>query len=332
MKLENNFIKTLEKFSGVSVLVIGDIMLDRYWWGSVERISPEAPVPVVRVNKTSLAAGGAANVAANIAGLGAKVYLVAAVGEDAEAAQLPDILSLAGVSSEHLVKIKGRPTTLKTRVIAHNQHVVRIDQEVTENLTPQDEENVWNQIEKVIEKVEVIILSDYAKGFLSDNLIMRLITLADSDGKILMIDPKGKDYSKYRGATVITPNKKEAAEAAGLDEKSHQIVEKAGEKLLADLNLKSLLITQGEDGMTLFEAGKSPTHFGSLARHVYDVTGAGDTVIAALAVAAGAGADLRTAAKIANTAAGFVVEEVGTSIIKKEQLENHFKNSERKIS
>lgn len=332
MKPENEYLKILEKFSEVSVLVIGDIMLDRYWWGNVERISPEAPVPVVHINKTSLAAGGAANVAANIVGLGAKVHLIAAIGEDLEAAQLPEILEQTGLSAEYLVKIRGRPTTLKTRVIAHNQHVVRIDHEVVENLNAEDEEKVWENISKVFETVDVILLSDYAKGFLSVNLISRLITLASNNGKLIMIDPKGKDYSKYKGASIITPNKKEAAEASGLEEKDSRVTEKAGAKLLGELNLKSLLITQGEDGMTLFETGKSPTHFGSQARHVYDVTGAGDTVIAALAVAAGAGANLRLAAEIANTAAGYVVEEVGTTIIKNKQLEDHYKNSDREDS
>lgn len=328
MSAKSDYLKILEKFSEVSVLVIGDIMLDRYWWGSVERISPEAPVPVVHINKTSLAAGGAANVAANVAGLGAEVYLIAAVGDDAEAAQLPEILAQTQLSAEYLVTVKGRPTTLKTRVIAHSQHVVRIDHEVTENLTAPDEGRVWRQIEKVIEKVAVIVLSDYAKGFLSASLISRLITSAKSGNKILLIDPKGKDYAKYKGATIITPNKKEAAEASGLEEKDFQIIEKAGKKLLAELELQYLLITQGEDGMTLFETGNSPTHFSSQARHVYDVTGAGDTVIAALAVAVGAGADLKAAAEIANTAAGYVVEEVGTTIIKKQQLTDHFKTSD----
>lgn len=332
MKTGNEFLKILEKFPEVAVLVVGDIMLDRYWWGSVERISPEAPVPVVRVNKMSLAAGGAANVAANIAGLGAKVSLAAAIGDDADGGVMPEVLSEAGLSAEHLVRIKGRPTTLKTRVIAHNQHVVRIDQEITDNLTPSEEEAVWKKIEEAFKKSDVIVLSDYAKGFLSDNLIMRLITSAEKYHKTIMIDPKGKDYTKYRGASIITPNKKEAADASGLEESDSQIVEKAGDKLLSELNLESVLITQGEDGMTLFERGHSPKHFDSQARHVYDVTGAGDTVIAALAVAVGAGADLRTAAKIANTAAGFAVEEVGTTVIGRKQLEDYFGHSAGNIS
>lgn len=332
MNPKPDFLKILKNFSDVSVLVVGDVMLDRYWWGSVERISPEAPVPVVHINKTSLAVGGAANVAANIVGLGAKVHLVAAVGEDAEGAQLPEILNESGLSAEFLVKISGRPTTLKTRVIAHNQHVVRIDHETTENLSSADEERVWETIGQLIEQVDVIILSDYAKGFLSETLIARLITTAKSNAKILMVDPKGKDYSKYKGASIITPNKKEAAEASGLEEKDSRIVAKAGDKLLKELNLKSLLITQGEDGMTLFETGNSPKHFGSQARHVYDVTGAGDTVIATLAVAAGTKIDLETAAEIANTAAGYVVEEVGTTIIKRAQLEDHYQALNTKSS
>jgi rfaE bifunctional protein kinase chain/domain len=332
MNLKPDYLKILESFADVSVLVVGDIMLDRYWWGSVERISPEAPVPVVHINKTSLAVGGAANVAANIVGLGAKVHLVAAVGEDAEGAQLPQLLSESGLSAEHLIKISGRPTTLKTRVIAHNQHVVRIDHETTENLNSEDEKRVWERVEKIIREIDVVILSDYAKGFLSEKLIMRLITTAKNNAKILMVDPKGKDYLKYKGASIITPNKKEAAEASGLEEKDSRIIEKAGDQLLNELDLKSLLITQGEDGMTLFETGKLPKHFSSQARHVYDVTGAGDTVIATLAVAAGTKIDLATAAEIANTAAGYVVEEVGTTVINRKQLEDHYKAPDTKNS
>lgn len=330
MKSKPDYAKILDDFSKVSVLVVGDVMLDRYWWGSVERISPEAPVPVVHINKTSLTVGGAANVAANITGLGAQVYLVAAVGDDAEGALLPEILEKSGISAEYLIEIKNRPTTLKTRVIAHNQHVVRIDHETSDHLNLEDEKRVIENIEHVIEKVDVVILSDYAKGFLSRSLTAHLITICAIYNTILMADPKGKDYTKYRGATIITPNKKEAAEASGLEEKDAKIVEKAGAQLLDELQLKSLLITQGEDGMTLFETGELPKHFSSQARHVYDVTGAGDTVIATLAVAAGTGAELETAVEIANTAAGYVVEEVGTTVISREQLEKHYETTKSK--
>lgn len=321
---ERDYLNILEKFTEVSVLVVGDVMLDRYWWGSVERISPEAPVPVVKVNETSLVAGGAANVAANIAGLGARVHLVSAVGEDAADLKLPEILENAGISAEHLIGVPGRPTTLKTRVVAHSQHVVRIDLETTENLSDSDEEKVFRKIENLLPEISVVVISDYAKGFLSATFLERLITSANGNDIIVLVDPKGKDYGKYKNASIITPNRKEAAEAAVLDERSAGVVSLAGEKLMRELSLKSLLITQGEDGMTLFEENRPPRHFSSQARHVYDVTGAGDTVIGTLAVAVAAGANFPQACRLANIAAGFVVEEVGTTVIRREQLVNYF--------
>lgn len=311
----------LSSFANIKILVIGDVMLDRYWWGSVSRISPEAPVPVVKMDKMTLAAGGAANVAANVAGLGAIPVLVGVIGDDAEGDLFPKVLHECGVSSDHIVRIPGRPTTVKTRIIAHSQQMARIDQETDANLSVDDEDAVWQKVKLLIEEVQAVILSDYAKGFLSDSLLRRVIDVANEKEIEVLVDPKGKDYLKYARASLLTPNRREAADACGLEENGQQMVEAAGNKLLHDLELKSVLITQGENGMTLFRKTHEAFHLYTLARDVYDVTGAGDTVIASLAVAIGTGADLETAANIANTAAGLVVEQVGTTAISRTDLQ-----------
>ncbi|MDQ3799097.1 MAG: D-glycero-beta-D-manno-heptose-7-phosphate kinase [Acidobacteriota bacterium] len=305
----------------MKILIIGDVMLDRYWWGSVSRISPEAPVPVVQLEKTSLAPGGAANVAVNIASLGAAPRLVGVIGDDDEGKCLSRALGKSNISSDLLLTQKERPTTVKTRIVAHNQHVVRIDNEKTNFLTAEEEEKLWFSIESELDEADLILISDYAKGLLSKNLLTRLITKARGNGKHVLVDPKGKDYTKYSGATLLTPNRREAIEACHFEE--HQVADDitlAGEALISGLNLEALLITQGENGMTLFQRGTKPIHFQTKARTVYDVTGAGDTVIATLAVALAAGANLLQAAELSNISAGLVVEEVGTTTINQEKL------------
>ena len=312
----------LDSFANVKVLVVGDVMLDRYWWGSVKRISPEAPVPVVELKNSTFALGGAANVAANIAGLGATPYLIGCVGEDADADRLSELLGEIGVSGEFLVRVSTRPTSIKTRVIAHSQQVVRVDQESTDELSPDQYALVWNKIETALPDVDVIIVSDYAKGLLSINLLSRLIGKARALAKIILVDPKGKSYGRYKGADLLTPNRREAAEACNLSEETPDLVNIAGSRLLEELNLEMVLITQSEEGMTLFQKASEPVHLGAAAKQIYDVTGAGDTVIACLGVAFGAGFDFLLAAKIANLAAGLVVEQVGTTAISRQMLES----------
>lgn len=286
----------------------------------MQRISPEAPVPVVNLKKTSLVPGGAANVATNVKGLGAEPILIGVVGKDEEARLFSNVLKKSKIKSDFLLSSKKHETIIKTRIVAHNQHVVRIDQEKIQPLNEDDEEKVWYKIEKNIENVSIIIVSDYGKGFLSEKLLTRLITFAIDKKKPIFIDPKGKDYSKYSKATILTPNRFEAAQAANLEDGSEKLIEKAGELLLKKHKLQSVLITEGEHGMTLFQKKAEPLHFDALARKVYDVTGAGDTVIASLGVAFGAGATLPKAAELANIAAGLVVEEVGTTAITIEKL------------
>jgi len=311
-----------ENFSKVKVLIVGDIMLDRYWWGSVSRISPEAPVPIVTLDKTSLLAGGAANVAANVAGLGAKPYLVGIIGEDEEAKIFSEVLREANISYSFLVPLKNRRTTVKTRIVAHNQHVVRIDQENTRELSKKEEIVVFKKIEAIIDEVDIVIISDYAKGLITEEIAKRLITKSASQRKKILVDPKGRDYSKYSGATLLTPNQKEAVQATDIDDYKEDSLEKSGNILLENLSLEALLITRGEKGMMLFQKNKEIANLKALARKVYDVTGAGDTVIASLAVMLASGADFREAANIANISAGLVVEQIGTTAISLETLLN----------
>lgn len=294
-------------------------MLDRYLWGSVSRISPEAPVPIVNVNKTSVNLGGAANVAANIAGLGAKPILIGITGEDREAETLTDVLKKTQISPQYLVPLENRRTTIKTRIVAHSQHVVRYDQETIHPIYDAEEDSIYEKIESVLSQVSIIIISDYAKGIFTEKFTKRLIKAALSENKTILVDPKGKDFSKYKGAAILTPNRKEAIEACNLNDEPG-VIDKAAEQLVEKLKLKAILVTQGENGMTLLNDKNEMFNLEALARNVYDVTGAGDTVIASFAAALGAGANYYEAAKISNIAAGLVVEQIGTTAISCEML------------
>lgn len=306
---------TLDNFSNVKILIVGDIMLDRYWWGSVKRISPEAPVPVVDLQKSTFAPGGAANVAANVAGLGAVTYLVGTIGADHEADALVQLLADVNVSSDSLVPVQDRPTSVKTRIIAHSQQVVRVDQETTVEFSDQEHERIWEKVSAALPEVDAVIVSDYAKGLLSVSLLWHLIDSARSQGKMVLVDPKGKNYSRYSGASLLTPNRREAAEACNLDDDIPDLIDIAGNQLMNELDIDVVLITQGEEGMTLFQKDNETVHLSTSAKEIFDVTGAGDTVIATMAVAVASGMDFLSAAKIANKAAGLVVEKVGTTQI-----------------
>ena len=308
----------LDSFSTKKILIVGDVMLDQYWWGDVTRISPEAPVPVVRLKKTSLAAGGAANVAANVVGLGATPILVGTVGSDNEAASIRQVLANQTVSPENLVTLNGRPTTVKTRVVAHSQQVVRVDNEVPDHMSPEDEDRILETVTARIAESDAVVLSDYAKGLLTQRVTAEIIAMAKAADKCVLVDPKGKNYQKYNNATILTPNLLEAREASGLDESG--TADEAGKKLLSNHLFEGVLITQGEHGMTLFRNTDPPFYLKANAKEVYDVTGAGDTVIAALATSVGAGADWETASVLANIAAGIVVGKVGTAPVKIEEI------------
>jgi D-beta-D-heptose 7-phosphate kinase / D-beta-D-heptose 1-phosphate adenosyltransferase len=309
------------KLKNVKVLVVGDVMLDRYWWGSVTRISPEAPVPVVRLNKTTLAPGGAGNVAANIAALGASPLLLGCVGNDSEAEELNEVMSTSNVSTAELLRDPTRRTIVKTRVIAHSQQVARIDQESIESVSEETCEAARTAFGRLLQRADVVAFSDYAKGFLSDQFVSELIAKANEKGVPSVVDPKGRDYAKYRGASLLTPNRHEAALACNLDEGINLFAEQAGALLLDNYGFDAVLITEGECGMTLMERGNGPAHLEATAREVFDVTGAGDTVIAVIAACLGAGIDIRQSAELANLAAGIAVEKVGTVAVSIESIQ-----------
>lgn len=296
--------------AGRRIAVIGDVMLDRYWWGETTRISPEAPVPVVRLDKLTDAVGGAANVAANIAGLGATAILVGVVGNDIEGTVLSSLISdIDGVESR-LVSIDGRPTTVKTRIVSGGHHVVRVDRESAEDgdLTSSE------PIRSAIADAELIVLSDYAKGVLSNVTLAAIFDLAQ--GKPIVVDPKSNDLSRYNGASIVTPNAKEAISASGKPNSAD-----AGRELIDKHDFQAVLVTEGEHGMTLFRRDHAPLKYEAKALETFDVTGAGDTVIATLCACLAAGSSLPEAVELANIAAGIAVSHVGTTIVTREMLE-----------
>ena len=319
-------------FANVKVLVVGDVMLDRYWWGSVDRISPEAPVPVVRLDRTSNAAGGAANVAANIAGLGASAILVGITGNDLEAETLRTLIAENERIDCRLIGLDDRDTTVKTRIVAHNQHVVRLDQENTAPIAEMDWRRAAELICRLVDEVDAVVFSDYAKGFLVQELLVEVIESARANGKMVFVDPKSKDFSKYAGSTVITPNLKEAGEAVKAVLNSTEQLSAAGSELLDLCNSDAILITEGEHGMTLFDRSDKPLHLDALAQDVFDVTGAGDTVIAAFSVASASGMSFRNAANIANIAAGIAVGHIGTTVVTRGNLEEYLRSESKIVS
>jgi len=301
------------------VLVIGDLMLDRYLWGSCDRVSPEAPVQVVKVERETHSLGGAGNVASNLRSLGAQVSLLALVGADAETTPLPTLLQAWGVSTDGLVRDASRPTTVKTRVLAAHHQLLRFDMERTEPCSEAQAEAIVAALQLRAADTDVVVLSDYGKGLLTPALTRELIARCKRAGLPVLVDPKGRDYTHYRGATLVTPNRKEAAAATGLDLSSDAGITAAGRKLLAELELSACLITLSEDGMALFEAS-GEQRLATQAREVFDVTGAGDTVIAAVAMGLGSGLSLRDACDFANRAAGVVVGKLGAATVTLEEI------------
>ncbi len=305
---------SMPKFDQANVLVAGDIMLDRYWHGDTSRISPEAPVPVVRVGQVEDRAGGAGNVALNIASLGAAVTLVAATGQDEASGVLETRLSAAGIHCR-FQHVRDLPTITKLRVISRHQQLIRLDFE--EGFAHIDVTGFTSKYSERLEQVQAVILSDYGKGALRNH--QELIRLARDAGKHVLVDPKGTDFSIYRGATLMTPNLHEFEAVVGHCADEREIVEK-GQRLRGELQMDALLITRGEHGMTLLREGAPELHLPARAREVFDVTGAGDTVIGVLAAALAAGESLPHATGLANLAAGIVVGQLGTAAISAPEL------------
>ena len=305
---------TLPRFDQARVLVIGDVMLDRYWHGATSRISPEAPVPVVRIGQIEDRPGGAGNVALNIASLGAPAWLVAATGDDEAAGILSSRLKAAGIYCD-FARIPNVPTITKLRVISQHQQLIRLDHE--ESFVGLSPEIIESKAEALIENVGAIILSDYNKGSLQG--YKNLIGMARAKNIPVLIDPKGADFSRYHGATIITPNLSEFEAAVGPCQTEQELLEK-GQKLLRELELEALLITRSEHGMTLIQRAGKEIHLPARAREVFDVTGAGDTVISVLASALAAGSSFAQAAALANIAAGIVVGKLGTATVSMPEL------------
>ena len=310
----------LKGFKDAHVLVVGDIMLDHFIWGKVSRISPEAPVPVVDINHESLLLGGAANVLNNIISLGGRAHICGVIGHDEMGRRLVHELRLLNVDTTGIAVEETRPTTIKTRVIAHSQQVVRFDRESKYEVGRQTEDLILEYAARKDNNITGIIVSDYSKGVVTKRLVKGLVKLANERGIPLSVDPKVNHFDYYKGVTVVTPNNLEASQASGLDINSEETLLAAGKKIKDRIKSKAVLITRGEQGMSLFEDGKKPVHIPTVAKEVYDVTGAGDTVIAVFTLALASGAGMIEAAIIANHAAGIVVGEVGTATVKMEQL------------
>lgn len=310
----------LEACRGVEVGVIGDLMLDRFVWGKVSRISPEAPVPVVEIEREDYHLGGAANVARNLASLGGAPLLVGIVGEDEAGSSLRRALAERGMRADTVIIDSGRRTTLKTRIIAHSQQVVRADWESNSEIEGETERRALDLAEEVISQSKAVVLSDYAKGTLTPVLIERSIALARDRGVPILVDPKLRRYRLYRGVTLVTPNLGEAERFTGVAMRSEKDLAEAARVLFDELDCAAVLITRGEHGMSLFERDLPPLHIPTFAREVFDVTGAGDTVIATAALALACGTSLPHAAELANRAAGIVVGKLGTATVLPEEL------------
>jgi len=312
--------RIISKFSDAKILVIGDLILDEFVWGEVSRISPEAPVPVVWVKSESFMPGGAANVANNIASLGAGTYIAGVVGSDEKAGILREGLIEKGINVDGIITDDGRPTTLKTRVVANHQQVVRIDREKIEGISSSALDKIIIYVKGIIDQMDAIIIEDYGKGVISARLLKEVLTIAKKKGKIITVDPKEEHFSYYKGVTAITPNHHEAAQAIGIKAKDSQSILKIGKTLLKKLNCEGVLVTLGENGMQLFQKNGAVTYIPTVAQEVFDVSGAGDTVISVFTLALALGVDMKDAAYVSNIAAGIVVGKVGIAVVTQEEL------------
>lgn len=308
------------------VLVVGDLILDKFVWGNVDRISPEAPVPVVWVETESCMPGGASNVANNIASLGGRAYLCGVIGKDEEGGALAGELRKRGIDIEGVLIDPERPTTVKTRVIAHHQQVCRIDKERVDRLPRGRIRQLIEFARRKVGEVDAVIIEDYGKGVVVPELIQALVKTARQRRRVVLVDPKEEHFPSYVGVTAITPNQTEASAASGVKITDEASLKRAGEALLKRLKCEAVLITRGEHGMSLFEQEGRVTHIPTVAQEVFDVSGAGDTVIATFALAKAAGASVVDAAVLSNFAAGIVVGKVGIAAVTPEELRERITN------
>ncbi|MBT4700896.1 MAG: D-glycero-beta-D-manno-heptose-7-phosphate kinase [Rhodospirillaceae bacterium] len=310
----SELVQLVENLSQARVLCVGDLMLDRFVHGSVDRISPEAPIPILQINNEISMPGGAGNVVRNLAALGANVRFITALGNDSAGKELSVMLNSFDRVDPVLVVDTGRTTSIKTRYLAGNQQILRADQESTEALAPELEDTLLSEAVRALKDCDLVVLSDYGKGVLSNDLIQGVIEGAQEAGKPVIVDPKGHEYSRYHGADLITPNLTELEGATRLPVTNDEEVIAAAEKLIEDHDLSAVLATRSKDGMTLVTKAGEVTHLAAEAREVFDVSGAGDTVVATLGAAMCIEKDLARAAKLANIAAGIVVGKVGTAV------------------
>ena len=325
MRQRKKLESVLKSFPRVKLLVVGDIMMDRFIWGKVSRISPEAPVPVIIAETEDFNLGGAANVAHNIRSLGGTASLCGIVGDDENGRKIYRRIVERGIQTQGIIFEQGRQTTVKTRIIAHHPHyqqLVRVDRETTDRPKVSTFRRLSKFLTEKMEDFDGIVISDYGKGLLTGRLIQTIVKKAKKSKKLIMVDPKLRNFFSYKGATVITPNTNEASEASRIPVTDQFSVEKMGRNLLRRLKCNALVITQGEKGMTIFEPHQKPYPVPTVAKEVYDVTGAGDTVIGTLALALGTGdgVKVKDAASLANYAAGIVVGKVGTATTTLEEL------------
>ncbi len=325
-------LEIVNRFPKTKVLVVGDFILDEFVWGSVSRISPEAPVPVVNVKRESFLPGGSLNVANNIRNLGGTVFPCGVIGRDLEGRLLFRAIRRSGIETGGVVMDSARPTTIKTRVIAHSQQVVRVDREKIEPISRADAKKILQFVQKKLKEVDALVIEDYGKGVIEPFLLTPLLALAKKFKKPVLVDPKEKHIALYKGVTAITPNRKEAheaLEALGISVNGKKIeLEKVGQTLLKKLRTDAVLVTLGEEGMALFEKNRATKRIPTTAREVFDVSGAGDTVIAVLALGVAAGATLKEAAVLSNLAAGIVVGKLGTATVESSELKQAIQSKE----
>lgn len=311
----------ISKFSSTRILCIGDIMLDQFVRGSISRISPEAPIPVLHIKEEEMVLGGAGNVVRNLEALGSRATFISVIGKDQNGVHIQNLLQSSPNIDFHLIIDNHRTTTTKTRFIASNQQVLRTDSEKISPLAEDQENEILTLFKKHIEDHNLVVLSDYAKGLFSPRLLQALIQEARAFKKPILVDPKGHDYHRYKGATLLTPNRHELSQATLLPTQTHEEVIAAAQKIIKTCDLKSMIITRGEEGMSLVDTSGTIEHLPTTALEIFDVSGAGDTVIATLAATLAAGGSLCDAMSLANTAAGLVVAKVGTAVVRQDELQ-----------